>query len=82
MALNIKSSETERVVRELAARTGLSITEAVHRAALDKLRAIDADKEARKAALRTIIDRSRRLPDLDPRTDDEILGYNDRGTFD
>jgi antitoxin VapB len=81
MALNIKSPETEEVVRELARRTGLSITEAIHRAALDKLRAIDADKDARKAALRAIIERSRHLPNPDPRTDDEILGYNDRGTF-
>lgn len=82
MALNIKSPETERVVRDLAKRTGLSITKAVHQAALDKLQAIDADKEARKAAMRAIIERSRALPNLDPRTDDEILGYNDKGTFD
>jgi len=81
MALNIKSPETERVVRELAKRTGLSITEAVHQAALERLRAIDSDKEARKAALRAIIERARGIPNLDPRTDDEILGYNDRGTF-
>lgn len=81
MALNIKSAETEQVVRELARRTGLSITEAVHQAAVEKLRAIDADKEARKAALRAIIERSRAIPNLDTRTDDEILGYNDRGTF-
>jgi antitoxin VapB len=82
MALNIKSPETERVVRDLAKRTGLSITEAVHQAALDKLQAIDADKEARKAAMRAIIERSRAIPNLDPRTGDEILGYNDKGTFD
>ena len=82
MALNIKSRETEQVVRELAKRTGLSITEAVHQAAVEKLRTIDADKEARKAAMRAIIERSRALPNLDPRTDDEILGYNDKGTFD
>jgi antitoxin VapB len=82
MALNIKSRETEQVVRELAKRTGLSITEAVHQAAAEKLRAIEADKEARKAALRAIIERARTIPNLDPRTDNEILGYNDKGTFD
>jgi antitoxin VapB len=38
MALNIKSPETEKIVRELARRTGLSITDAVHQAALEKLR--------------------------------------------
>lgn len=82
MALNIKSRETEKVVRELAKRTGLSITDAIHQAATEKLKAIDADKEARKAALRAIVERARAIPNLDPRTDDEIIGYNERGTFD
>ena len=82
MALNIKSRETERVVRELAKRTGLSITEAVHQAAAEKLRAIKDDREGRRQALYEIIERGKRLPNLDPRTDDEILGYNDKGTFD
>lgn len=82
MALNIKSRQTEQVVRELAKRMGLSITDAIHQAAEEKLRAIEADKEKRKAALRAIIAEGRSLPFLDTRSDDEILGYNDRGTFD
>ncbi len=82
MALNIKSPETERIVRKLAKRTGLSITEAVHQAAADKLNAIDEDREKRRRALYEIIEQGRSISNLDPRTDDEILGYNDRGTFD
>ena len=82
MALNIKSRQTEQLVRELAKRTGLSITEAVHQATAEKLQSIEADKAARKAALRAFIERARNIPNLDPRTDDEILGYNERGTFD
>lgn len=82
MALSIKSRQTEQVVRELAKRTGLSITEAIHQAAEEKLSALEADKEKRKAALRAIIAECRSLPILDTRSDDEILGYNDRGTFD
>lgn len=82
MALNIKSRETEQVVRELARRTGLSITEAVHQAATEKLRAIDEDREKRRRALREIAERASALPILDTRTDDEILGYNKWGTFD
>lgn len=92
MALNIKSAETERVVRELARRTGLSITQAVHHAAEEKLRAMAADYEARLARmtpaqreklrkLEAISKRSAAIPILDTRTDDEILGYNDEGTF-
>ena len=45
MALNIKDRETEEVVRRLAQRTGLSITDAVRQAATEKLAGIDADKE-------------------------------------
>lgn len=82
MALNIKDRETEEIVRRLAQQTGLSITDAVRQAAAEKLAAIDADKEKRKAALRAIIAEGRGLPILDTRSDDEILGYNERGTFD
>ena len=92
MALNIKSPETERVVRELAKQTGLSITNAVHPAAVEKLRAMASDGEARLARmtpaqrekLRKLEEISRRtatIPILDSRSDDEILGYNDEGTF-
>jgi antitoxin VapB len=84
MALNIKDRETEEVVRQLAKRTGRSITEAVKQAAIEKLDAVNAENADRKALLRTFIERARSLPkpDRDPRTDDEILGYNERGTFD
>ena len=81
MALNIKDPETEEVVRRLAKRTSQSITEAVKQAATEKIEAIDAEKAERKAALRAFIERARSRPNLDPRTDDEILGYNERGTF-
>ena len=92
MALNIKSPETERVVRELAKRTGLSITEAVHQAAAEKLRAMTAAHEARLAQmtpaqrekLRKIEEISRRaaaLPVFDNRTPDEIIGYDDKGVW-
>jgi antitoxin VapB len=93
MALNIKDRETEEVVRRLAKRTGRSITEAVKQAAAAELQRMDADyaerlaelKPEQLAKLRKLEEISRRaaaLPVLDTRTDDEILGYNDRGTFD
>ena len=81
MALNIKSREMERVVRELAKRTGLSITDAIHQAASEKLNALNDDREKRRQALYEIIERGKTIPILDSRTDDEILGYNDKGTF-
>jgi antitoxin VapB len=93
MALNIKVRATEEVVRRLAAKTGLSITEAVRQAAADKLRSMDADYQARIAAmtpeqreklrrLEAISRRGAARPILDTRTEDEILGYNEKGTFD
>lgn len=81
MALNIKSPDTERLVRDLASRTGLSITQAIHQAAEEKLRRIDEDREARRQALYHIAERARLRPRLDGRTAEEILGYDDKGTF-
>ena len=92
MALNIKSPETERVVRELAKRMGLSITDAVHQAAAEKLRAMTAAHEARlvqmtptqREKLRKIEEITRRaaaLPVFDNRTPDEVVGYDDKGIW-
>jgi antitoxin VapB len=93
MALNIKDRETEEIVRRLAARTGQSLTEAVRQAASEKLQSMDTEYQARLAkltpeqrsklqALSEISRRAAALPILDTRSDDEILGYNERGTFD
>ena len=87
MALNIKSAETDRLARELAALTGESITEAVTRALEQRLdqerRERDVVRRERlKALMEEIRQRTAKLPVLDPRSDDEILGYNEFGTFD
>lgn len=81
MALNIKSAETERLVRDLARRTGLSITSAVHQAVEEKLRQMASDREDRRRALRQIAERARNRLREDSRTAEEILGYDDLGTF-
>ena len=92
MALNIKSAETERIVRELAKRTGLSITEAVHQAAAEKLRAMAAEREARLAEMtpaqreklrriEAISKSAAAVPVFDNRTADEIIGYDDKGVW-
>ncbi|CAN5914771.1 type II toxin-antitoxin system VapB family antitoxin [soil metagenome] len=92
MALNIKSLETERLVRELAKRTGLTITEAVHQAAADKLRAMETDREARLARMTPaqreklrkiegICKEASALPALENRTADEIIGYDEKGMW-
>jgi antitoxin VapB len=89
MALNIKSEEADRLVRELVALTGEGITEAVTKAVSERLETEraraghdGARRAALKAELRLIRERASKLPVLDHRSDDELLGYNDIGTFD
>ncbi|MGF6228138.1 antitoxin VapB [Inquilinus ginsengisoli] len=81
MALSIKDPETETLARELARRTGESITEATRRALEDRLRRVVGAKKApllleEMAAIRK---RVAALPVLDRRSPDEILGYDEDG---
>lgn len=87
MALNIKSAEADQLARELAALTGESITEAVTRALQQRLKQQRVERDVRRrerlrSALDAIRARTAKLPVLDARSDDEILGYNELGTFD
>jgi antitoxin VapB len=88
MALNIKNAETEKLVRELARRRGQGITEAL----TDVVRR-EVERERRKPPRRQssqefhrkiqeIVDEVKKLPVLDDRSPDEILGYNEHGHFD
>lgn len=81
MALNIKDPATEKLVRELAAATGDSITVAVRKAAAEKLRRVARDRGGRNLAaeLLEIGARCAALPDLDSRSPEEILGYDEHG---
>lgn len=81
MPLSIRSPEVEYRARELARRTGTTMTEAIAQAlaaSLDMHSGIDSlrDRLSRIAA------DCARLPDLDPRTPDEILGYSQDGAWD
>jgi antitoxin VapB len=77
MALNIKSARADRLARELSALTGESITEAVEASLEARL---DAERRRRQRPVLTdIVERFARLPVLDPRPVDEILGYDEDG---
>jgi len=83
-SLNIKDPEAYQLARELAQRTGESVTRTVVQALRDRLermRGVDRSVDL-IAQMETISRRIRALPVLDTRTADEILGYNDRGIFD
>lgn len=88
MALNIKNVETERLARELARLRGQGVTTVL----TDVLRR-EVERERRKPRrkedyeefsrrIEEIVDRLNRLPVLDDRSPDEIIGYNDQGHFD
>ena len=81
MALSIKAAEADRLARELARVTGESLTEAVINALRERLLRKTGRTEPRDlvAAIRQIQREVAELPILDPRTPDEIIGYDENG---
>ena len=81
MALNIKDSETDRLARELARATGMSITSAVNQALRDSIKraARQHRGKRRMQEIEAILKRIDALPVLDSRSPDEILGYDENG---
>jgi antitoxin VapB len=81
MALNIRNSETEKLAETLAKLTGESKTEAVTQALRDRLARLRRERSRRRLAdeLDEIARHCARLPVLDSRTPDDILGYDEHG---
>jgi len=81
MPLSIKSYETERLAREIAARTGESLTGAIQTALQERLERLSRPQQNRNVTnqLREILRRVDRLPVLDSRSPDEIVGYDENG---
>jgi antitoxin VapB len=81
MALSIKHPEADQLARALSGVTGLSITDAVLKALREQLQ-----RETGRARvsglgedLRAISDRCAALPDLDLRSPEEIMGFDEHG---
>lgn len=81
MAMSIKSMDVERLARELAARTGESLTGTIEKALEERLERLKTQRRtpAIVTQLEDILRRVDQLPVLDSRTPDEILGYDDHG---
>ena len=82
MALNIKDPECDRLARELARRTGETITEAVTKAILDRLKRETAYMAGTSAFVEEVMEISRRIaamPRVNDLTEDEVLGYDEWG---
>ncbi|MEP7012520.1 MAG: type II toxin-antitoxin system VapB family antitoxin [Acidobacteriota bacterium] len=81
MAINIRNREMEELAQALASLSGETKTEAVRRALRDPLVRIRRARQERRLAddLDEIALHCARLPVLDPRPADEILGYDENG---
>ena len=84
-SLIIKDPRAQALAAELARRTGESLEDAVVNSLEQRLTRVGnrtgVDPDLLKD-LHEIARRSAALPVRDTRSDDEILGYNDAGTFD
>ncbi len=81
MPLSIKDAEADRLARELAKRTGETITQAVVKALQERLRREERkpDDDQLVEDVLEIAKHYSSLPVLDSRSDDEIIGYDERG---
>ncbi len=81
MALSIRNPRVEELARTLAAARGKSITEAILEALETRLAELKGPsrKERDIALLKGICRRVAALPDIDPRSPEEIIGYDESG---
>lgn len=81
MALSIKKAETERLARTVAKETGESITEAIEQSLRERLERLRRKRQAKllSESVEDILRRVDKLPTLDTRSEDEILGYDEYG---
>jgi len=81
MALSIKNDRAEHLVREIAAKTGESLTLAIQKALEERLERLSRQRrnKIRVEQVREILHRVDQLPVLDSRAPDEIIGYDEHG---
>jgi antitoxin VapB len=81
MALNIRNAETEKLAAAIATITGETKTEAVTKALKERLENLKRRRSRKSLAdeLDEIAIHCASLPVLDNRSDDEIIGYNEKG---
>ena len=80
MALSIKNPEADRLARKLARATGESLTDAVLTAVRERLvRETGRNPDTFEADIARIVAEVARLPILDDRTPEEIIGYDENG---
>jgi antitoxin VapB len=83
MGLSIKNAEVETMIRTLAEKRGISMTEAIRQALQAELvreaEAWEAEVAARMKALNEIVARFQALPMLDDRPPGDFLTWDENG---
>jgi antitoxin VapB len=78
--MNIRSAKVDQLVQRLARLTGEDVETALERAVEERLsRVAPPTSTDRKAALDIFFERLSRMPVLDPRPAEEIMGYDGSG---
>ena len=79
-SMNIRSAKVDQLVQRLARLTGEDVETALERAIEERLSRVAPPAPAdRKAALDSFFERVSRMPVLDARPADEIVGYDGYG---
>ena len=81
MPLSIRNEKAEQLARQAAEETGCSITQVIIDALEEKLERLKGSRTADSTfeKIMAVSKRCSSLPDLDTRSPDEILGYNENG---
>ncbi|MBS0643887.1 MAG: type II toxin-antitoxin system VapB family antitoxin [Proteobacteria bacterium] len=84
MALSLKDKEADRLARAVAALTGETLAEAVRSALRERLERETLRRGHRTRSAENLLAIGRAcaaLPDLDQRSPDEIVGYDENGMW-
>ncbi len=81
MAISIRNLKAEELARKLAEETGETLTQAIIRSLEERLERIKGRRQAPgvEEEIMRISRRCSALPDLDERSSEQILGYDERG---
>jgi antitoxin VapB len=81
MPFSIKNPEADRLVREVMILTGENLTEAVVNALHDRLKRVRGRRQlpSMEERVNQILERVDALPELDHRSADDIIGYDEHG---
>jgi len=81
MPLSIRNSEVERLARSLSRLTGEGLTQTILQALRERHQRVRAARQQERLLedLTAIARRAAALPELDRRSPDEIIGYDEHG---